>query len=40
MMKNPTPENINEFSKLRALANKVRQQKRTMEKRALEDRSI
>jgi hypothetical protein len=38
MMLNPTEENISEYSKLRTLANKViRQQKRAMEKRAIED---
>jgi len=38
MMLNPTEENMSEYSKLRTLANKViRQQKRAMEKRAIED---
>jgi len=37
-MLNPTQENINEYSKLRILASKViRQQKRAMEKRVIED---
>ncbi|XP_015376954.1 PREDICTED: uncharacterized protein LOC107171242 [Diuraphis noxia] len=38
MMLNPTEENISEYSKLRTPANKViRQQKRAVEKRAIED---
>ncbi|XP_060846523.1 craniofacial development protein 2-like [Rhopalosiphum padi] len=38
MMLNPTEENMSEYSQLRTLANKViRQQKRAMEKRAIED---
>lgn len=38
MMLNPTPENVNDYSKFRTLANKViRQLKRAMEKKVIED---